>query len=91
MRTHRPDQKTTRAIRAVWMLAGDKDRSSFHRIGGLLTQARSRGSTEEHEHCTANMQGQANMIKCGTFAAPSANIFVAGLSPDSDMNNNKIS
>jgi len=37
------------------MSAGDKDRSGFHRVGGSLTQARSRDSTQEHEHCTPNM------------------------------------
>ena len=48
-------RETTRAIRAVQMSAGDKDRSRFHRVGGSLTQARSRDSTQEHEHCIANM------------------------------------
>jgi hypothetical protein len=33
------------------MSAGDKDRASFHRVGGSLSQARSRDSTEKHEHC----------------------------------------
>jgi hypothetical protein len=37
------------------MSAGDKDRSGFHRVGGSLTQARSRDSTQEHEHCTPDM------------------------------------
>ena len=54
-RTHHAGQETTRAIRAVQMSAGDKDRTSLHRIGGSLTQARSRDSTQEHEHCAANM------------------------------------
>jgi hypothetical protein len=48
-------RETTRAIRAVQMSAGDKDRSGFHRLGGSLTQARSRDSTREHEHCTLHM------------------------------------
>src|SRR5437660_7972987 len=37
------------------MSAGDKDRSGFHRVGGSLTQNRSRDSNQEHEHCTPNM------------------------------------
>jgi hypothetical protein len=37
------------------MSAGDKDRSGFHRVGGSLTQARSRDSTKEHEHCSPHM------------------------------------
>jgi hypothetical protein len=48
-------RETIRAIRAVQISAGDKDRSGFHRVGGSLRQARSRDSTEEHEHCTPNM------------------------------------
>ncbi len=34
------------------MSAGDKDGPAFHREGGTLTQARSRGSIKEHEHCS---------------------------------------
>ena len=70
MPTVRPHQtqcagrETTRAIRAVQILAGDKDRTSFHRVGGSLSQARSRDSTEGHEHCAANMLVQSSMIKC---------------------------
>src|ERR1700730_3746428 len=37
------------------MSAGDKDRSGFHRVGGSLTQNRSRDPTQEHEHCMPNM------------------------------------
>jgi hypothetical protein len=54
------------------MSAGDKDRTSFHRVGGSLSQARSRDSTEEHEHCVANMLAQSYMIKCLRRSCPCA-------------------
>ena len=72
MRTHRSGRKTTRAIRAVQVSAGDKDGASFHRVGGSLTQARSRDSTEKHEHCAANMPWLGPAIKCDTLAATCA-------------------
>src|SRR6266481_4558454 len=46
------------------MSAGDKDRSGFHRVGGSLTQGRSHVSTQEHEHCIANMLTDTPGIKC---------------------------
>jgi hypothetical protein len=81
--------KTTRVIRAVQILAGDKDRASFRQGGGTLTQDRSRGSTEEHEHCAPNMPMQARTIKCGTFASAPVGTVAAGVLSDTDMNNNR--
>ena len=43
-RTQCSGRETTRAIRAVRMSAGDKDGTSFRRVGGSLTQARSHDS-----------------------------------------------
>ena len=53
-RTARDRETTTRAIRAVQMSAGDKDRSA-----STASVVRSRRpdhvTRQEHEHCTANM------------------------------------
>ena len=54
-RTRCAGWETTRANRAVQMSAGDKDRTSFHHVGGSLSQVRSRESTEKHENCVRNM------------------------------------
>ena len=53
-RTHYAGQETTRAIRAVQMSAGDKDRSAS--TGSVVRSRRPDHVTrQEHEHCTADM------------------------------------
>src|SRR6267142_476986 len=75
-RTPCAGQETTRAIWAVRMSAGDKDRPGFHRLGGSLTQGRSRDSTEEHEHCTANMLTirPQSSVELPTSSAPASDL-----------------
>jgi hypothetical protein len=75
-------QETTRAIRAVQMSAGDKDRSGFHRVGGSLTQARSRDSTQEHEHCSPHMLADLpGSSACGVLGRAAV-----AFSPGNDLN-----
>jgi hypothetical protein len=69
------------------MSAGDKDRSGFHRLGGSLTQARSRASTEEHEHCTRHMLADLPGIKCLRHSRPREDAsFGTAFRPGNDLN-----
>jgi hypothetical protein len=57
-------QETTRAIRAVQVSAGDKDRSGFHRAGGTLTQGRSRVSDLGARTLHGEYADGSGWIKC---------------------------
>ena len=70
------------------MSAGDKDRTSFHRVGGSLSQARSRESTKKHEHCVANMLAQSSMIKCLRQSCLRGRAGTSAPRSGNDLNNN---
>ena len=48
------DRETTRAIRAVHMSAGDKDRSAST-VSVVRSRRPDHVAQQEHEHCTANL------------------------------------
>jgi hypothetical protein len=86
----RSGRETTRAIRAVlWCGQGIKTEPAFHRIGGSLTQAQSRVSTGEHEHCVPNMPARGAEIKCDTLATAPASVRSNDVLFHSRMNNNR--